>query len=94
VHLSDAKGIRFSCASRYIRHARKETTMTSDPMFIAAGLAALGVLGVLLLGLGSFGRGGAFNHKHANRLMRYRVIGQFIAVVLVVIAAWMQGRGN
>ncbi|MFM2390627.1 MAG: hypothetical protein RLZZ437_2182 [Pseudomonadota bacterium] len=68
--------------------------MTNDPFFIAAGLAALGVLGVLLLGIGSFGKGGEFNRKHANKLMRYRVIGQFVAVVLVMIAVWMQGRGN
>jgi Hypoxia induced protein conserved region len=68
--------------------------MTNDPMFIAAGLAALGVLGILLLGIGSFGKGGEFNRKNANRLMRYRVIGQFVAVVLVVIAVWMQGGGN
>jgi Hypoxia induced protein conserved region len=68
--------------------------MTNEPMFIAAGLAALGVLGILLLGIGSFGKGGEFNRKNANRLMRYRVIGQFVAVVLVVIAAWMHGGGN
>lgn len=72
----------------------KEMRMTSDPIFIVAGLVALGVLGILLLGIGSFGKGGAFNQKHANRLMRYRVIGQFVAVVLVVIAAWMHRGGN
>jgi Hypoxia induced protein conserved region len=77
-----------------MRHSQKETRMTNDPFFIAAGLAALGVLGVLLLGIGSFGKGGEFNRKHANKLMRYRVIGQFVAVVLVMIAVWMQGRGN
>ncbi|MCU0800814.1 MAG: twin transmembrane helix small protein [Rhodobacteraceae bacterium] len=68
--------------------------MANDPIFIAALLAALAVLGVLLFGIGSFGKGGAFNQKHANRLMRYRVIGQFVAVVLVVIAAWLHGKGN
>ncbi len=68
--------------------------MTNDPIFIIAALAALGVLGVLLLGIGSFGKGGDFNRKHSNRLMRYRVIGQFVAVVLVVIAVWVQRGGN
>jgi Hypoxia induced protein conserved region len=68
--------------------------MAKDPLFIAAAIAALGVLGILAVGIGGFGKGGAFNQKHANRLMRYRVIGQFIAVVLVVLAAWLHGRGN
>ena len=68
--------------------------MASDPIFVIAAIAALGVLGILLLGIGSFGKGGEFNHKHANRLMRYRVIGQFAAVVLVVIAVWLQRGGN
>lgn len=68
--------------------------MASDPLFVVAAIAALGVLGILLLGIGTFGKGGDFNRKHANRLMRYRVIGQFAAVVLIVIAAWLQSRGN
>lgn len=68
--------------------------MASNPIFIVAAIAALGVLGVLLLGIGTFGKGGDFNRKHANRLMRYRVIGQFVAVVLVVIAVWWQRGGN
>lgn len=68
--------------------------MASNPIFIVAAIAALGVLGVLLLGIGTFGTGGDFNRKHANRLMRYRVIGQFVAVVLVVIAVWWQRGGN
>lgn len=68
--------------------------MASDPLFVVAAIAALGVLGILLLGIGTFGKGGDFNRKHANRLMRYRVIGQFAAVVLIVIAAWLQSKGN
>lgn len=68
--------------------------MANEPLFIVAVIAALGVLGILLLGLGSFGKGGAFNHKHANRLMRYRVIGQFVAVILVVLAVWVNGGRN
>ncbi|MGL4319934.1 MAG: twin transmembrane helix small protein [Paracoccaceae bacterium] len=89
-----AKAIRFSCHRRYMWPQTRETAMTNDPIFIAAVLAALGVLGVLLLGIASFGKGGEFNRKHSNKLMRYRVIGQFIAVVLVVIAAWLARGGN
>jgi len=59
--------------------------MASDPLFIAAAAAALLVLGILAVGLGGFGRGGEFNRKHANRLMRYRIAAQFLAVVLILL---------
>ena len=59
--------------------------MERDPLFIVAMIAALMVLAVLVLGIGSFGVGGEFNRKHANRLMRWRVILQFVAVCLILL---------
>jgi len=59
--------------------------MANDPLFLAAAAAALLVLGILAVGLGGFGRGGEFNRKHANRLMRYRIAAQFLAVVLILL---------
>ena len=59
--------------------------MERDPLFIAAMIAALMVLAVLVLGIASFGMGGEFNRKHANRLMRWRIILQFVAVVLILL---------
>ena len=58
--------------------------MADDPLFIAAAIAALLVLGVLMVGIGGFAKGGEFNRRHANRLMRYRIIAQFVAVVLIL----------
>lgn len=55
-------------------------------------LALASVLGVLALGLISMVRGGEFAEKHGNRLMRLRVILQFTAVILIVIAGLMAGR--
>lgn len=55
-------------------------------------LALASVLGVLVLGLVSMVRGGEFAEKHGNRLMRLRVILQFTAVILIVIAGLMAGR--
>jgi preprotein translocase subunit SecG len=57
----------------------------SDPFFILVVVAVIVVVIVLMLGLGSFGRGGAFNKAKSNKLMRWRIITQFIAVVLIVI---------
>lgn len=58
--------------------------LLQDPLFIVAAVAALAVLAILLVGIGGFARGGEFNRKHANRLMRWRVGAQFAAVVLIV----------
>jgi len=68
--------------------------MYNDPLFIIATIAALGVLAILMVGIGGFAKGGDFNKKHANRIMRYRIIAQFVAVILIVAFAWLQSRGN
>lgn len=64
-----------------------------DPLFIVAALASLVVVAILIVGVGSFARGGEFNRKHANRLMRYRLAAQFVAVILIVAFAWFKMRG-
>jgi hypothetical protein len=58
--------------------------MTSSPLFILAALACLAVLGVLMVGVFGFARGGEFNRKYANKIMRLRLLMQFVAVVLIV----------
>ncbi len=64
-----------------------------DPLFLVAAIASLVVLAILILGVGSFAKGGEFNRKHANRLMRYRLAAQFVAVILIVAFAWFRMRG-
>ena len=46
-------------------------------------LAMLATLGVLFAGLFAMARGGEFNRKHGNRLMRWRVALQATAVLLI-----------
>jgi len=65
--------------------------MTKDPLFLIAALACFVVLAVLMTGIGTFGRGGEFNRKHANRIMRYRIIAQAVAVVLILLFVWLRG---
>ena len=67
--------------------------MINDPLFLVAAFASLGVLVILAIGLGSFAKGGEFNRKHANRLMRYRIMAQAVAVVLIVTFAYLRSRG-
>ena len=59
--------------------------MFSDPLFIVVAVAVLLVLFILLTGIGGFAKGGDFNRKHANRIMRYRIYAQFVAVVLILV---------
>lgn len=67
--------------------------LLQDPLFLVAAGASLVVVVILILGVGSFARGGEFNRKHANRLMRYRLAAQFVAVILIVAFAWFKMRG-
>lgn len=66
--------------------------LLSDPMFLIAAFASLVVLAVLLVGVGSFGVGGEFHRRNANRLMRWRLYAQFAAVILIVAFAWLRTR--
>jgi len=65
--------------------------MLRDPLFIVVAIAVLIVLGILLTGIGGFAKGGDFNKKHANRIMRYRIYAQFFAVVLILVFVWIRG---
>ena len=67
--------------------------MLSDPLFIIAALAAFAVLALLMVGIGGFAKGGDFNRKHANRIMRYRIIAQAVAVALIVAFAYLKSKG-
>ena len=67
--------------------------MARDPLFIIVAIACLAVVVVLLVGVGTFARGGEFNRKYANKIMQFRLLAQFIAVVLIVLFVWLSGRG-
>ncbi|MFT5065083.1 MAG: hypothetical protein ACJAXK_000896 [Yoonia sp.] len=64
--------------------------MADDPLFILVAIAVLIVLGILLLGIGTFGKGGDFNRKHANRIMRYRIGAQAVAVALILLYVYLR----
>ncbi len=68
--------------------------MASDPFFWVMVLAVAAVLIILMLGIGSFGKGGEFNRKNANKIMRWRIGAQLIAVILILIFVWLRGQGN
>ncbi|MCA3247087.1 MAG: twin transmembrane helix small protein [Tagaea sp.] len=48
------------------------------------GAVCLGVVLSLFTGLGGMAQGGQFNRRHGNRMMRWRVGLQLLAVILLV----------
>ena len=43
---------------------------------------------VLILGIGAFFKGGETNKKYSNKLMQFRVLFQFIAIIVLVCFAY------
>lgn len=67
--------------------------MASDPLFIVVVVAVFLVFGILMVGIGGFARGGDFNRKHANRIMRYRIVAQFVAILLILLFVLIRRGG-
>ncbi|MBE0413400.1 twin transmembrane helix small protein [Yoonia sp.] len=68
--------------------------MADDPLFWLVAVAVLIVLGILVLGIGSFGKGGEFNRKNANKIMRWRIGAQFVAVLLILLFVYLRRQGG
>ncbi|MBV1903439.1 MAG: twin transmembrane helix small protein [Marinosulfonomonas sp.] len=68
--------------------------MKDDPLFIIVAIAVFVVLAILMVGIGGFAKGGEFNRKHANRLMRYRIYAQAFAVVLIIAFVLIRRSGG
>ena len=68
--------------------------MSADPLFILIVLACVAVVIVLTMGLGGFAKGSGWAQKNSNKLMRYRIGAQFVAVVLIVLFVYLRGQGG
>lgn len=55
-------------------------------------IALLITLGILLTGVIGMAKGGEFNQKYGNKLMRMRVIAQFTALMLMLLLAFLSGK--
>lgn len=64
--------------------------MLNDPLFIVAGVAVLAVLAILIFGIGTFAKGGDFNKRNANKIMRWRIGAQFVAVLLILLFVFIR----
>tara|TARA_R110002072_G_scaffold228488_7_gene385774 strand:+ start:1522 stop:1713 length:192 start_codon:yes stop_codon:yes gene_type:complete len=58
-------------------------------LYILIAATILSIVGVLGLGLFSMAKGGEFNEKYGNKLMRARVALQGIAILLLVLSYFL-----
>ena len=56
--------------------------MTTGQIIVAVALVAVAL--ILIAGVSTMFIGGEFAKKWSNRLMRYRVLAQFIAIVIIM----------
>ena len=65
-----------------------------DPLFVIVVVSLAAVAIILMIGIGGFGRGGEFNRKYANKIMRLRIAAQFVAVVLILLFVFFIRQGG
>ena len=65
-----------------------------DPLFVIMVVSLASVAIILIIGIGGFGRGGEFNRKYANKIMRLRIAAQFVAVVLILLFVFFTRQGG
>ncbi|MBC7165429.1 MAG: twin transmembrane helix small protein [Roseovarius sp.] len=68
--------------------------MLSDPFFLLVAAGCLVTALVLIRGISTFGKEGVENAKRANRLMWWRIIAQFVAVLLIVLFVLVRRQGG
>ncbi len=68
--------------------------MLQDPLFIIAAVACVVVAIILIRGISTFGKEGVDNAKRANKYMRWRLIAQFVAVILILIFVYVRRQGG
>jgi Mn2+/Fe2+ NRAMP family transporter len=65
--------------------------MEDKTLFVVTLLAVGVVMAVLMTGIGGFARGGEFNKKHGNRMMRWRLYAQAVAIIILLLFVWWRG---
>ena len=67
--------------------------MFRDPLFLLV-VAAVGITALILLtGIGGFAKGGNFNRKYANKVMRARIVAQAVAIALILLYVTLRRGG-
>ena len=69
------------------------SSIMSENAHIFVMVVCLLVVIVLMIGLGGFAFGGAFNKKYANKIMRLRILLQAIAILLIIFFVYFSRGG-
>ncbi|WP_170476927.1 twin transmembrane helix small protein [Ruegeria arenilitoris] len=64
-----------------------------DLLMVVLLLAMAAVVAVLVIGISNFGKPGRDAALKSNKMMRLRILFQFIAVVLIVLYVYLRGQG-
>ena len=62
--------------------------MAFDKIILLVALVLVAV--ILAWGVLTMARGGEYNVKKSNRIMRYRIIFQAIALLVIMVLIWMR----
>jgi len=65
-----------------------------DTLFILALITTVGTAIILMFGIGTFTRGGDFNRRNGNKIMRWRLAAQFVAVIFIAAFVLLRGNGG
>ncbi len=66
--------------------------MPDTSLFLVTVLSIGVVIAILMTGIGGFAKGGEFNAKHGNRMMRWRLYAQAVAIVILMGFLWLGAR--
>ena len=66
----------------------------ADSLFYLVVAAMAAVVVALVIGIAGYGKSGDFNRKYGNKMMRLRLLFQFIAVLLIVAYAYLRSQGG
>ncbi|NVO58662.1 twin transmembrane helix small protein [Rhodobacteraceae bacterium B1Z28] len=64
-----------------------------DLLMIVLLLTMAAVVVVLTLGIANFGKSGMEAAKKSNKMMRLRILFQFVAVLLILLYVYLRGQG-
>ena len=66
--------------------------MQFDQIILVVALCA--VVSILFWGIFTMARGGTYNVQNSNRIMRYRIIFQALALLIILTLMWYRGTGE
>tara|TARA_B100001057_G_scaffold427174_1_gene451765 strand:- start:584 stop:784 length:201 start_codon:yes stop_codon:yes gene_type:complete len=66
--------------------------MQFEQVILVVALCTL--VSILFWGIFTMARGGAYNVKNSNRIMRYRIIFQGLALIIILGLMWHRATGQ